>query len=227
MEAYELGCRESWQHAVAIMQVCLLRSWFRIPQIYSAICGGDGTLNEVASRVPYPPFPVALLPAGTANVVARELGLPLDPIRALQVALNRVVRPVDLGELNAGVRRFLFVAGIGFDAYVVANVRPALKKKLGMAAYAAAIVSGLRRYSFPGVSSCRRRPKLYGDQLSRLQCQKLRRRSALLPRGRYERRPAGYSYPGGEAQTCTWMLFAAGMARKCGKSGLDSPSAGA
>jgi diacylglycerol kinase (ATP) len=114
-----------------------------------AVCGGDGTLNEIASRVPCPPFPVALLPAGTANVVARELGLPLDPIRALQVALNRVVRPVDLGELNAGIRRFLFVAGIGFDAFVVANVRPGLKKKLGMAAYAAAIVSALRSYSFP------------------------------------------------------------------------------
>ena len=58
---------------------------------------------------------------------------------------------MDLGELNAGIRRFLFVAGIGFDAFVVANVRPGLKKKLGMAAYAAAIVSCLRSYSFPGI----------------------------------------------------------------------------
>jgi diacylglycerol kinase (ATP) len=36
-----------------------------------AVCGGDGTLNEVVSRVPDPPFPVALIPAGTANVLAR------------------------------------------------------------------------------------------------------------------------------------------------------------
>jgi YegS/Rv2252/BmrU family lipid kinase len=121
----------------------------RNPPDLVAVCGGDGTVNEVASRVPRPPFPVALLPAGTANVVARELGLPLDPVRALQVALNRFVRNVDLGELNSGTRRFLFVAGIGFDAFVVANVRYGLKKKLGMAAYAAAIVSCLRRYSFP------------------------------------------------------------------------------
>jgi len=114
-----------------------------------AICGGDGTVNEVASRVPHPPFPIALLPAGTANVVARELRIPLDPVRALQVALNGAVRRVDLGELGAGARRFLFVAGIGFDAYVVAKVRPDLKNKIGMAAYAAAIISCLRNYSFP------------------------------------------------------------------------------
>lgn len=114
------------------------------------ICGGDGTINEVASRVPQPLCPVALIPAGTANAVARELRIPLSPGRALQVALRkRAVRRVDLGILNSGARRFLFVAGIGFDAYVVASVNPGLKKKLGMAAYAAAIISCLRSYSFP------------------------------------------------------------------------------
>lgn len=114
------------------------------------ICGGDGTINEVASQVPRPLCPVALIPAGTANVVARELKIPLNPLRALQVALKmRAVQRVNLGELNGGARRFLFVAGIGFDAYVVAGVRPGLKKKFGMAAYAAAIVSCLRSYSFP------------------------------------------------------------------------------
>jgi diacylglycerol kinase (ATP) len=114
-----------------------------------AICGGDGTLNEVASCVPNPPFPVAILPAGTANVVARELGLPLHPIRALQIALKRATRHVDLGELNQGERRFVFVAGIGFDAFVVSRVNPGLKARVGMAAYAAAIVDGLKNYSFP------------------------------------------------------------------------------
>jgi diacylglycerol kinase (ATP) len=114
-----------------------------------AICGGDGTVNEVASRISQPPFPVALLPAGTANVLARELKLPLDPVRALQIALKQSVRRVDLGELGAGNRRFVFVAGIGFDACVVASVNPKLKKRLGMAAYGAAIVHCLRNYTFP------------------------------------------------------------------------------
>jgi diacylglycerol kinase (ATP) len=115
-----------------------------------AVCGGDGTLNEIVSSVPHPSFPVALLPAGTANVVAREIGLPLNPVRALQIALKRVVRNVDLGETGPGSRRrFVFVAGIGFDAYVVSRVRAALKAKLGMAAYAIAIAECLRNYSFP------------------------------------------------------------------------------
>jgi YegS/Rv2252/BmrU family lipid kinase len=115
-----------------------------------AVCGGDGTVNEVASQVPRPPFPVAVLPAGTANVLARELGLPLNVTRALDIALRRVTRRIDLGVLQSqGARRFLFVAGIGFDAYVVSQVRPRLKSRFGMAAYAVAILECLRRYSFP------------------------------------------------------------------------------
>lgn len=115
-----------------------------------AIAGGDGTVNEVATHVPNPPFPVAILPCGTANVLARELGLPLHPIRALDVALKRSIRRVDLGELGPGPRRrFLFVAGIGFDAFVASAVRPGAKAVLGMAAYAAAIVRCLRSYRFP------------------------------------------------------------------------------
>jgi len=114
-----------------------------------AVCGGDGTLNEVASSVPAPPFPVALLPAGTANVVARELRLPLNPIRALNVSLKRSIRKVDLGELGPGIRRrFVFVAGIGFDASVAASVKPAWKEKLGMGAYALEILRGLKTYPF-------------------------------------------------------------------------------
>ncbi len=114
-----------------------------------AVCGGDGTVNEVASFIPSPPFPVAVLPAGTANVIARELKLPLNPVRALDVGLRRSVRMVDLGELGPGARRrFVFAAGIGFDAHVAAGVKPAWKEKLGMGAYALEILRGLRAYSF-------------------------------------------------------------------------------
>jgi diacylglycerol kinase (ATP) len=128
----------------------LARGLLRHPPDLLAVCGGDGTINEVASHIPHPPFPIAILPAGTANVVARELGLPLNPIQALRVALKGAVKKVNLGELGPeSSRRFLFVAGIGFDAYVVSSVKPGFKSRLGMAAYAVAIINGLRSYSFP------------------------------------------------------------------------------
>lgn len=112
-----------------------------------AVCGGDGTVHEVASCLPAPPFPISVLPAGTANVIARELKLPLDPVRALKIGMKRTVRKVDLGEMGPQ-RRFVFVAGIGFDAYVVANVDSSLKNRVGMGAYALAILRCLRTYPF-------------------------------------------------------------------------------
>jgi diacylglycerol kinase (ATP) len=127
----------------------LARELLGDPPDLLAICGGDGTVNEIASSVPDPPFPVALIPAGTANVLARELEIPLNPVRALQIALKRNVRRVDLGRLGVGTRRFLFAAGIGFDAHVVASIRPEFKNTLGMATYFAATVACLRSYSFP------------------------------------------------------------------------------
>jgi diacylglycerol kinase (ATP) len=128
----------------------LARDLLGSPPDLLAVCGGDGTINEVASHIPNPPFPVAILPAGTANVLARELGVPLNPIRALKIAMKRTVWGADLGLLDTGAfRRFTFVAGIGFDAHAVAWVPSGLKKKLGMAAYAIAILECLRSYSFP------------------------------------------------------------------------------
>jgi len=115
-----------------------------------AVCGGDGTLHEVVSRVPDPPFPVALLPAGTANVLARDLRLPLDPVRALDFALKGTVRHVDLGRLMARTpRSFLLMVGVGFDAYVASRVRPAIKSRLGMLAYAFSTLHSLATYAFP------------------------------------------------------------------------------
>ncbi len=114
-----------------------------------AVCGGDGTLNEVISSVPRPPFPVALIPGGTANVLAHELGLPRNPVAALEVALKRTVRQVDLGLLSGTKRRpFLLMAGIGFDAHVVLNVRPK-KRLLGMTVFYLTTVRTLLSYSFP------------------------------------------------------------------------------
>jgi diacylglycerol kinase (ATP) len=114
------------------------------------VCGGDGTLNEVASRVPAPPFPVAIIPAGTANVLARDLGLPLEPRVALDTAMRAPVRRIDLGTaLGRTEHRFVLMAGVGFDAYVVWKVRPRLKRLTGKFAFFISALQSLAGYGFP------------------------------------------------------------------------------
>jgi len=115
-----------------------------------AVCGGDGTVNEVANGLPDPPFPVAVLPAGTANVLARAIGIPLDPVEALKVALQGSVRRVDLCILQGiRARRFLLMAGAGFDAFVVARTSSALKDRFGIAAFYQSTLRCLATYGFP------------------------------------------------------------------------------
>lgn len=99
--------------------------------------GGDGTVNEVVNglvgvaRAPA----IGVLPLGTANVLARELGLPLDAAAAASQLAHGRIRPVHLGLVND--RRFVMMAGVGFDARVVAAVRPEAKQRFGRLAYAA------------------------------------------------------------------------------------------
>jgi YegS/Rv2252/BmrU family lipid kinase len=86
--------------------------------------GGDGTLNEVARAVAGTGTALGVVPAGSGNGLARELGLPWDPAQALQVALGPRERVIDVGDADG--RLFVNVAGIGFDAEVAArfNRRP-------------------------------------------------------------------------------------------------------
>jgi YegS/Rv2252/BmrU family lipid kinase len=100
------------------------------------VAGGDGTVNEAINglaQVGPPAPPLALIPLGTANVLARELGLPRAPEAVAEVIVTGTARPVALG--IAGDRHFTLMAGAGFDARVVASVRGRLKARLGKAAY--------------------------------------------------------------------------------------------
>jgi diacylglycerol kinase (ATP) len=115
-----------------------------------AVCGGDGTINEVANGMPDPPFPVAVVPAGTANVLARAMGVPLDPVEAIKVALGGSVLRVDSCFLQGTpARYFLLMAGAGFDAYVVSRTSSALKDRVGIAAFYQSTVQCLATYDFP------------------------------------------------------------------------------
>ena len=99
--------------------------------------GGDGTVNEVINGLADSSRPPTLgvLPLGTANVLARELGLPLGPAAAATALATARSREVHLGLVNG--RRFAMMAGVGFDAQVVAAVDPEAKRRFGRLAYAA------------------------------------------------------------------------------------------
>jgi YegS/Rv2252/BmrU family lipid kinase len=98
--------------------------------------GGDGTINQVLNGVVPGEATLGVLPLGTANVLARELGIhSLED--AVQRVLRRVTRPLTTGLLEAeGVRRrFLLMAGIGVDGSIVAGVRDTEKRLFGKGAY--------------------------------------------------------------------------------------------
>ena len=109
--------------------------------------GGDGTVREVASGLRGTGVPMAIVPQGTGNLLARNLGLPLALDRAVEVAFQGVDRPIDVGVLEA-VRRdgsttgeevFLVMAGMGLDADMLEATKPELKKTIGWIAYADAV----------------------------------------------------------------------------------------
>jgi diacylglycerol kinase family enzyme len=118
--------------------------------------GGDGTINEVLNGLTDSALPLALLPLGTANVLAAELGLPrrLGDLAALAAfAPTRLVWPGEVVTSAGAARRFLLMAGVGFDAEVVARCNGAWKRRVGKLAYVASIFGRLRDYPFDRFSA--------------------------------------------------------------------------
>lgn len=109
------------------------------------VAGGDGSVNEVINAIAGADVELALVPRGTGNVLARELGIPVNDVDAAcdVIAAGRSV-PMDLARANG--RYFALMAGIGFDAAVVDRVDPDVKDLLGPAAYGLAGISELLRH---------------------------------------------------------------------------------
>jgi len=103
-----------------------------------AVAGGDGTINEAINGLAGGSARLALIPLGTANVLAAELGLPDDAEALARIAAGNTVRAIHLGEAaiaGGAPRRFSMMAGAGFDAHVVAHVPLGLKRATGKLAY--------------------------------------------------------------------------------------------
>ena len=100
------------------------------------IGGGDGTLNNAAPGLLDTGMTFGILPLGTANDLARTLGIPADPVEAARIVVAGATRRLDVGEVNGHL--FFNVASVGFSATLARNLTSDAKKRFGVLGYAVA-----------------------------------------------------------------------------------------
>jgi diacylglycerol kinase (ATP) len=110
-------------------------------------CGGDGTVNEVANGLATSATALAVIRGGTANVWAKEVRIPRDPLQAVRLVSEGQRRRIDLGLAEPPTggstpRHFLLMAGIGLDGYVVSQIPEDLKQRWGAVTY---VLRGFRQ----------------------------------------------------------------------------------
>ena len=107
------------------------------------VSGGDGTIMETMSGLisNHRDTPLAQLPGGTANLLARSLGVPIELDEALELALTGISVPLDVGYLPERDRYFAIVAGAGWDAQMIEDAPREIKNRLGFLAY---VISGVK-----------------------------------------------------------------------------------
>jgi diacylglycerol kinase (ATP) len=109
------------------------------------VWGGDGTVQRVIDIVAGSPVALAILPAGTANLFATNLGIPKDLAEAVEIGLNGARRQLDVGLMNG--ERFGVMAGTGLDALMIRDADAGLKDKIGRLAYVWTGAKNVRRSS--------------------------------------------------------------------------------
>lgn len=114
--------------------------------IYDTViaAGGDGTINEVVNGLAGKKIRLGIIPAGTVNVLAKELGIPLHVEKAIDTILKGKEKVIDT--VMADQRVFVLMAGVGFDAYSIFKVDSGIKRYVGALAYLLASLYALIRY---------------------------------------------------------------------------------
>ncbi len=118
------------------------------------VYGGDGTTIQAVDGLGDSGIPVGLIPGGTGNLLAANLGISRNPIRAAQAITTGTQRRIDLGRLTSGdtARQFAVACGAGFDAEIMARTSGSAKSRWGMAAYVTKAIKLLRE--FEAASHC-------------------------------------------------------------------------
>ncbi len=112
------------------------------------VWGGDGTVQRCIDALAGREVAIAILPAGTANLLASNLGIPRDLAEAVRIGLHGDRRSLDTGTVNG--EHFAVMAGAGLDARMIADADRGAKERLGRAAY---IVTGLKNLKAPRVTA--------------------------------------------------------------------------
>lgn len=130
----ETGIEHIWKEAFSFEEIrhCA-ESAIKEGYLSVIASGGDGTVREVASALAGSGARLGIIPRGTANLFARDLGIPRDPLSAVRVISSACVRTIDVG--MAGERRFVLMCGIGVDARTIRYVIPPMKRWIGWWSY--------------------------------------------------------------------------------------------
>jgi diacylglycerol kinase (ATP) len=119
-------------------------------------CGGDGTVHDALQSMVGGPVALGVIPLGTANALAADLGLPRNAVKAARMLLDAVPTPVPVGRISfhdgEGVshsRYFVVAAGAGVDAFFFARLNRRMKHRFGYAAYLVAALKLWATHDFP------------------------------------------------------------------------------
>ncbi len=104
-------------------------------------CGGDGTVRAVAQALAGSGIPLGVIPFGTGNLLAKNLDIPAG-FDAIPVALSAAPRKLDVGTANG--EAFTVMAGVGFDALMIRDAPPGVKRRFGSIAYVVSAARNLR-----------------------------------------------------------------------------------
>jgi diacylglycerol kinase (ATP) len=105
-------------------------------------CGGDGTVHDVLQAIVGTRVALGVVPMGTANALAHDLGLPLEPAKAVKAVIEGQSRRIAVGRVQVRgldgkptIRYFTVAVGVGVDAHLFYKLHAGLKQRMGMAAY--------------------------------------------------------------------------------------------